>query len=114
VTRGKTAMLGEMRESDAKKQKAKGGSKADASRKLHGLVQQRMERTFGAITPSNKATPSPRLSPSHPLVVEPSRFAAGLAEVQEASRVHRFRRSKVFGFGGERVSASTGTLAAYD
>jgi len=67
-------MLVEMRESDGKKQKAKGAGKADASRKLHGLVQQRMERTFGATTPSNKAPPSPRLSPSHPLVVRHPQF----------------------------------------
>jgi hypothetical protein len=46
-------------------QKAKGrsGGLADDFGKLDGLVQQRMERTFGAITLSNMATFPPRLSP---------------------------------------------------
>ena len=42
---------------------AKAKGKSDDFRNFDGLVQQRMERTFGAITLSNMATPPPRLSP---------------------------------------------------
>jgi len=55
------------------KAKGKGNGKRAAAKTSTGLprepqaftgrVQQRMERTFGAITLSNMATPPPRLSP---------------------------------------------------
>ena len=42
---------------------AKAKGKSDNFSNFDGLVQQRMEKTFGAITLSNMATPPPRLSP---------------------------------------------------
>jgi len=43
--------------------RAKSKRQADGLRKFDGRVQQRMERMFGAIPHSDKATPTPRLNP---------------------------------------------------
>ena len=61
--RGRRFERGQAPKRSRQKQKAKGGANERSAADFDGRVQQRMERTFGAITLSEQATPFPRLSP---------------------------------------------------
>ena len=61
--RGRRCERGRAAKRGGQKQKAKGGANERSTRDFDGRVQQRIERTFGAITLSKQATPFPRLSP---------------------------------------------------